>query len=306
MKQAPTFNWSWLHPRFWLTWFGLGLFALLAFLPWQWRRAIGNKLGLWLYRYNHKRHHIVSTNIALCFPELTSCEQKSLARSHLQEYCCAMLDYSVLFFRSRSFLHKRTVLKTSDSFQQAVLEKKNIILFLGHSVWLEFAPLAVGKHYRSYGSYKPFKNPIINWLIAHSRLKDVAFVISRDEGMLRLARSLNSEQMMIFLPDQDHGEQHSVYATFMGKNKATLNTPPRLAKLGKAQCFPMLAFFNERTGHYEVEIGEKLENYPSKDSIQDANTLNTSLEHLIRKHPKQYMWTLKLFKTQPEQQDMYR
>lgn len=305
MKQAPSFHWSWVHPRFWLTWLGLAFFYMLAFLPWKWRYNLGKQLGSWLYQRNQKRRHIVSTNIALCFPELSVCEQKNLAVQHLQEYCCAMLDYSVLFFRSRTFLYKRTSLKASPSFQQALRDEKNIILLLGHSVWLEFAPLAVGKHHRSYGSYKPFKNPIIDWLIARSRLKDVAFVISREEGMLRLARSLSPEQMMIFLPDEDHGEQHSVYADFMGNIKATLNTPPRLAKLGKAQCFPMLAFFDEKTGQYEVEIGEKLDNYPSKDSVTDAETMNMSLEHLIRKHPKQYMWLLKLFKTQPSQQDRY-
>lgn len=304
-NSAPSFQWQWLHPRYTLTWLGLGILFGIAFLPWKIRYQLGQFLGGLLFKHHAKRQHIVQTNIKLCFPKLTQPQQIQLAKESLQNYASAMLDYSVLFFRRRGWLYQRTQLHTSTSFQKAVKNKEPIILFLAHSSWLEFAPLAVGKHYQSYGSYKPFKNPILDWLIAKSRLKDVEFVIAREEGMLRLARSLTNERMMIFLPDEDHGEKHSVYAPFMGRTKATLSTASRLAKLGKAHCFPVFPYFDNTTGYYKVVINEALENYPSKNLVNDATTLNQALEQLIKQYPADYMWLLKLFKTQPEGLKVY-
>jgi lauroyl/myristoyl acyltransferase len=288
-----------LAPRYWLTWAGIALFAVLAWLPWQARRWLGKRLGSWIFKHNRKRRQIVLTNLRLCFPVLDKVQRAAMAQAHCQEYASALLDYSLLFFRSRRWLHQRTRLIGREHIDQAIAAGQNVILMLGHSVWLEFAPVAIGAQYRAYGSYKPFHNPVADWLIARSRLQDVEFVVAREDGMMKLVRALEPERLMFFLPDEDHGSKHSVFAPFCGVPKATLTTPARLAKLGKAVALPVMAFFNSQHGDYDIVIGAALANYPSKDETQDAATLNMALQTLLQHHPAQYMWVLKLFRTRP-------
>ncbi|OQX07549.1 MAG: lipid A biosynthesis acyltransferase [Thiothrix lacustris] len=290
---------SLLAPRHWLTWVGVGLFALLAWLPWQARRWLGKHLGVWIFKHNRKRRQVVLTNLRLCFPTLDEAQRDTMAQAHCQAYASALLDYSVLFFRSRQWLQQRTHLMGREHIDQALAAGQNVILMLGHSVWLEFAPVAIGAHYRAYGSYKPFHNPVADWLIARSRLQDVEFVVAREEGMMKLVRALEPGRLMFFLPDEDHGSKHSVFAPFCGVSKATLTTPARLAKLGKAVALPVMAFFNPQHGGYDIVIGAALANYPSKDETQDATALNNALQTLLQQHPEQYMWVLKLFRTRP-------
>lgn len=289
-----------LAPRHWLTWAGVGIFAGLAWLPWQTRRWLGKHLGNWIYRHNRKRRAVVLSNLHLCFPTLDDTQRERMAQAHLQEYACAMLDYSLLFFRSRCHLHQRIRLMGREHLDQAISAKHNVILMLGHSVWLEFAPVAIGQYYRTYGSYQPFRNPVVNWLIARSRLRHAEFVVAREEGMMKLVKALEPGRLMFFSPDEDHGSKHSVFAPFFGVPKATLTTPARLTKLGKAIALPIMAFFNQEHGGYDIVIGAALTDFPSKDEIQDARTLNTGLQTLITQHPEQYMWVLKLFRTRPE------
>ena len=308
MKTATdnTFDKTLLHPRYWATWFGLSGFWLLAWLPWQARHWLGYKIGAYIYRKNTKRRHIVLSNLRACFPELASHKHDELAQQTMREYACALLDYSILFFRSRQWLAQHLVIEGQGKLDNALAQDKNIMLLLGHSVWLEFAPLAIGQHYSAYGSYKPFKNAVFNWLIARSRLKDVEFVIAREEGMIKLVRAMKPGRMLFFLPDQDHGSKHSVFAPFFGKPKATLTTPARIAKLGKASCFPVMAFFDHKTGKYKTVIGNQLEAFGRGTAEQNAITMNKGFQELISLHPGQYMWLLKFFRTiQHEMEGLY-
>uniref|UniRef100_UPI003F665499 LpxL/LpxP family acyltransferase n=2 Tax=Enterobacterales TaxID=91347 RepID=UPI003F665499 len=46
MKRQKRFQLSLLHPRYWLTWFGLALLFLLVQLPYP----LLNRLGVWMGR----------------------------------------------------------------------------------------------------------------------------------------------------------------------------------------------------------------------------------------------------------------
>lgn len=302
---APSFERRWLHPRYWLTWLGVVLLIPLAYLPWQARWWLGKQLGKLLYQYQQKRRAIVEINVQRCYPTLTHTERERFVLTHLQHYAAAMLDYSVLFFRSRQTIAKRIKLHIPNSFQQAIDTNQPIMVLLGHSTWLEFAPLALGLQYSAYGSYKPFSNPIFDWLIARSRLKDVKFVIPREAGLLKLVRSLKPNLVLIFLPDEDLGLKASVIVPFMGQSKATLTTPARIAELSKATSFAALAFFDEKHGTYQIHISEVLSNYPTSNTEQDAQLLNQALEKLISLYPEQYLWLMKLFKTQSDGSNIY-
>lgn len=294
MSQLPD---KLFHPRHWLSWLGVGSLIPLAFAPWQFRHWLGKQIGQYIYRHNAKRRRIIAANLQACFPDMPETEREQLTLQNLQTYAAALLDYSLLFFRSRRWLLDQTDIVGLKQLEDSLNQQHNIMLLLGHTVWLEFAPLAIGQRYPAYGSYKPFKNPVIDWLISRSRLKDVQFVIAREEGMIKLVRSLEPGRLLFFLPDQDHGEKASVFAPFFATSKATLTTPARIAKLGKADAFPVMAFFN--SGRYRVVIGNKLESFGQETAEKDASSMNAGFVQLIGQAPEQYMWLLKLLKTRP-------
>ena len=149
-------------------------------------------------------------------------------------------------------------------------EDKTVILLLAHSVMLEFAPPQIGYHYDIFGSYKTSKNPVIDWMVARSRCRHASLVVSREEGLRKLVKSMSPERVMIFLPDEDLGYENAVFAPFYGKDKSTLTTTARLAKMGKAAALPMFGYFDEIEQKYITLIGPALENYPSKDAVADA------------------------------------
>ncbi len=291
-----------LHPRHWLTWLGVAAFAPLAWLPWRTRRWLGMRIGTWIYQRNHKRRQVVLTNLRLCFPAWDEARREQLTKQHFQEYACALLDYSLLFFRPRGWLYQRVKIQGGEHIDQAIAANQNVILLVAHSVWLEFAGMGMGQSYRLQCFYKPFRNAVINWLVTCSRAKDAESLAAREEGMRKLVRALESGCLLFFLPDEDHGNKHSVFVPFFSELKATLTTPMRLSKLGNAKAIPVMAYFDSKTGDYRIQVNPPLDNFSPDDPVEAATTMNAALQNLIADDPKQYMWTLKLFRTRPAHQ----
>lgn len=109
-----------LQPQYWPTWLGLSGLWLLAWLPVKIRHRLGKYVGQFIYRKNHKRRHVVLTNLQRCFPALSEREREQLAQQTLREYACALLDYSVLFFRSRHWLAKQLTIEGRDKLEAAL------------------------------------------------------------------------------------------------------------------------------------------------------------------------------------------
>ncbi len=297
---------SLFYPKYWLVWLGLGLAAIISLFPTSFRHALGRRIGSYIYTNNKKRRHIVNTNLKIAFPDLSEDQRETMSRIHLQSYGCALVDYSVIFFAGKKRLASLSEMQGKEYIDAAIAENKTVILLLAHSVMLEFGPPQIGYHYDIFGSYKTSKNPVLDWIVARSRCRHASLVVSRDEGLRKLVKSMSPERVMIFLPDEDLGRENSVFAPFFGKDKSTLTTTARLAKMGKAVALPMFVYFDADQQKYITKIGPSLENYPSKDAQADCTNMNQALAKLISQKPEQYMWFMKWYFTRPEgEEDVY-
>ncbi|MGB1310038.1 MAG: lysophospholipid acyltransferase family protein [Leucothrix sp.] len=299
-KSKVHFRWALLHPRHLGSWLGLGAAFLLSLLPQQIRHRLGDWVGGYLYRYNQKRRHVVHINLRQVFPELSERELQRKVRQHLSWYGKALIDYSVFFFGSKRRLLRQMAILGEAPLAKIKQQEQPVILLLAHSVMLEFAVVALSKDYNSFGSYKASANPVLDWIIARSRCRFADFVVARDEGLRPLIRAIKSQRIMIFLPDEDLGLDNAIFTPFFGRQKATLTTPARLAKLGGAKALVGFVQFDDSLKQYQLHLRELPHSYPEEEAYTDASSLNQTLEALVLQCPDQYMWLMKWYKTTPE------
>ncbi|PWQ94292.1 lysophospholipid acyltransferase family protein [Leucothrix arctica] len=296
-----------LHPRYLVTWVGLGIMALVSLLPASIRHKLGGAIGDYLFRNHKKRRSVVEANLKQVFPDITIDALAEKVQSHLQWYGRGLIDYSVFFFGRKKHFSKKVTIVGESLLQKAKQAKQPVVLLLAHSVMLEFAAVALSVgNYSCFGSYKTSKNPVVDWMIARSRCRFVDFVVSREQGLRPLIRGIQSGHIMVFLPDEDLGLDNSVFAPLFGREKATLTTPARLVKMGKAKAVVGFVAFDKKSGQYQLRLSELPESYPEADVTLNAATMNEALEQLILQSPEQYMWTMKWFKTVgPEEASFY-
>ncbi len=107
------------------------------------------------------------------------------------------------------------------------------------------------------------------------------------------------------LSDEDLGLDSAVFANLFAEPKATLYSAGRLAKVTNSLVLPMMTVFDYKRRKYVAKLLPALTNFPSGDHFADATLLNQSIEQMVMLAPEQYMWTLKLFKTRQDGQQVY-
>ena len=299
---APVMSRALLAPRYWPTWLGLGLLRALQLLPRLWVAALGVMLGDILYSAHRKRRQIVRTNISLCFPEISAAAQRRLVRRHYHVLVQSMLDYGLLWWGSRARLETLIQVRGLEHYRQAQQQGRAVIVLTGHFVALEMGAALLSMHFPQIGLVKPAKNALLDYYVTRGRTRFLGRLFLRKKGMLPVVRALQQGYGFYYLPDEDHGEKKSMFVPFFAAQAATLGAPSKLASLCNAVVIPSYTRRLPKGQGYELVFREPLADFPSGDDLRDARRMRQQLELSIREDPAQYMWTFKLFKTQPDDQ----
>ncbi len=138
------------------------------------------------------------------------------------------------------------------------------------------------------------------------RLKYGGKVYERNAGIKSIVKALKDGNHSFFLPDQDLGASKStVFVPFYAQEKCTLVVLPKLAHLANAIVVPMFSCYNEEERKYEVVFDHYFENYPSENIVDDVTRMNKAIENEVLTREKQYMWFLKIYKTQSDGHSVY-
>jgi len=295
---APAVSVSHLaHPRYWLSWFGMGLLRLIAALPLPIAVRLGEWLGAALYPVIARRRRIVLTNLKLCFPELNERRRRALARANFRYTGRGMVEVALGWWAPDKALAGRCRVNGLEHLERARAEGRGVLLLCGHFTCLEMAGRFLSQHLAFDAVYRPHENPVVEHLTQRWRSRRAGGAIPRHD-VRGLVRQLKAGRVVFYLPDQDYGAKHSVFAPFFGIPAATVAAVPRLARMGDAAVLPLL-YSVAADGRYELTFGAPFENFPSDDPVADAGRINQVFEQAIRRVPAQYLWAHRRFKTRP-------
>lgn len=298
-KNRPGALHHYLGPRYWPTWLIYGLTWLLARLPFRWQMALGRLTGRLAYRIAGKRRHICETNIALCFPELSAAAQQQLVRDTFISNGMGVMEIGLSWCRDPSEFMDRVSIHGLENLRKAHAQGRGVLLVSAHFCTLELVGGLVTQFYPVDITYRAHRNPLFDTLMKRGRERHYGAVIERKE-VRRALRSLQDNRVLWYAADQDYGRRHAVFVPFFGHPAATITATSRFARHNQS---PVVFFSHYRTADhqgYELYFSEPLKDYPSGDDETDARRINEYIEAAIRRHPEQYIWLHRRFKTQPE------
>ncbi|MBD3671795.1 MAG: lipid A biosynthesis acyltransferase [Gammaproteobacteria bacterium] len=298
----PRFQWRFLAPRFWLTWFGLGLLAILSLLPWWTRAALARWLGRLAASHDGYRQRVARVNLAMAFPDKTEAERETMLYGLYRTMVQSLLDYGVLWWGSRRRLRRLVRAQGMESLVRAHAEGRKVILLTGHNVALDYGAVAMTLDVPGVGLIKRARNPLLDWMMGRGRLRFQSILYERDSGLRPVIRAIREGSVFYYLPDEDLAHVKGsewVFTPFFGVQTATITALSRLAKITDAVIMPAMTYYVGR-GQYQFRIGPALKDYPSGDLERDARVQSEVIEAMIREYPEQYMWTLTVFSTRPD------
>ncbi|MEK9670043.1 MAG: lipid A biosynthesis acyltransferase [Gammaproteobacteria bacterium] len=277
---------------------GLGFIRLLAALPPRLGMAIGRLIGTLLFYIAKNRRLVCERNIAVCFPELGLFEQRNLVKACFEQNGIGLTETAWSWHRPINFVNNKINVSGQELLEQANKEGQGILLLCPHYSMLDLvAPLMHAVAGRFVVSYRPNDNPIFDQAVCRGRARYAELVDVR--ALRDIAKHLKQGDMVWFGPDQDMGPKGSAFAPFFGRPACTVTTPARLARLSGAVSV-FLDLHRDDNGIYHISFVPMPADYPHQDEVENARALNQHIEDALRKHPSQYMWMHKRFKTNPD------
>jgi KDO2-lipid IV(A) lauroyltransferase len=146
-------------------------------------------------------------------------------------------------------------------------------------------------------TYRPNDNPFFDAIMYNGRKRNLHALYNR-KSIRQAMKTLKAGRVLWYAPDQDYGPNNSVFAPFFGNEAATITATSRYAAFNNSPVVFFSHHRNEDNSGYHCEFSPALENYPTGDDVKDATIINQQIENAIRKHPDQYLWLHKRFKTQ--------
>ncbi|MBK7658280.1 MAG: lysophospholipid acyltransferase family protein [Betaproteobacteria bacterium] len=277
------------------SWAAFAFLWAIHFLPTPWLGAMGRALGRLLYRFGRGR--VTDVNLALCFPGMPEPERQALAKRHFEALGRNAIEMSVMWFASDERVLDLVSITGREHLDR--LKGQPIILLVPHFVGLNMGGARIAQEYPGSASiYSRQKNPVLDRLFLKGRLRfGSPTLLSRQDGMRAIVKTLREGRLLYFLPDMDFGARDAVFSPFFGVPAATVTALPRLAQLGRATVVPAIAVQKERG--YEMVVYPPWDNYPTGDVEADVRRMNAFIEERVREIPEQYFWAHKRFKTRP-------
>lgn len=294
------FKWSFLAPKYMLTWLAIIFIGISASLPRRISVKIGDYLGLTYGRLNKKRTRIVDINLKMCFPNLPAGEREKLAHDHFRYYGRSLIDFGLTWFASRDRLSRLIRFHNAHHLLDTI-SKHNVIVLLPHMTGLDCGAGFAPSLHPSITMMKLQKNDLVNWRLWKGRTRvGNTRIILRSQGLRPLIRATKNRIACFYMPDEDFGDNDlTVFSSFFGVQTSTLTTLSAMARLANAKVVPIYPIMRE-DGRYDIYFDSPLESFPSNDKQADAALVNQVIEKCVRLAPAQYMWTLRWFKTRPD------
>lgn len=303
------FLWQFLLPKYWGVWLGVLALLVLAFVPYRLRDKLAVFVGKvachYLKKKGNKQFCRSDINLRYCFPDWNEDKRLKTIEEMFITVAQTMLGIGEIAVRSVKHLQKRSEFIGLEHIYQAKSEGKNIILLVPHTWAIDASGIILHTHGMPMVSmYNPHRNALVDWLWNATRERFGGRMHTRQNGIKPFLADVKKGNMGYFLPDEDFGEELSVYVDFFATEKATLPGLNKMVRVANAVVIPMFATYQAKKGVYQMEILPPLEFSGTPE--QSAREMNKVIEYFVTKSPEQYVWILRLLKTRRDGQDIYK
>ena len=288
---------DYLSPRFWPTWFALGLMRAVSKLPLAMIIFFGNLLGYLIYYLFPGRRRIGEINIGFAFPDYTNKQIQQLNKTSIKNIGVAAFELALSWWESEKILALCEI-EGLHHLTQAQQKGHGVIILTAHFTCLEIGGPVLNHHVPFQVMYKRAHNDLFDAFMRYHRGRLYKAVVSHHKP-ITLIKGLKKGYAAWYAPDQDFGGKDTIFVPFFGVSATALTAPARFSKITSSPVVPYYIQRKKDASGYKLTILPALENFPTNDAITDAIIINTILEQMILKNPQQYLWVHKRYKNRP-------
>jgi len=288
-----------IQPTYWPLWLAMPILKGIMLLPYRLQLAIGRSIGRFLQKILKKQRKIALAHFMHCFPHLSEQQRQQLLKKNFESTGQGLIELAMSGYMSDRRFKKLFTIEGIEHLEAAKKLNHGIIFVSNHSHILPIMGRILAGVTPFRAVMRPQRNRLFNDRFNYHCAKYGVDLIHR-HGVHTMAECLETGNSMLYLPDQDYGARHSVFAPFFGVAAASTTALPRLAKLTNAIVMPVFCYRKPNNQGYVLKIAPVLPNYPDDDIMTAVRRINAVMENAIAVQPEDYLWIYKRFRTRPE------
>ncbi|HEY0208649.1 lauroyl-Kdo(2)-lipid IV(A) myristoyltransferase [Acerihabitans sp.] len=308
VEFIPTFKREFYHPRYWGVWCGIGLIAGATFIPPRLRDPVLGAVGRLVGKLAKGARHRARANLLYCLPGLSVPAREKIIDDMFATVPQSTVLMAELACRNPERLLSRVQWHGEEIIGQAAAQERNIIFLVPHG-WAVDVPamLMSARGQKVAGMFHNQRNELVDYMWNRVRRRFGGRLHARNDGVKPFVSSVRQGWWGYYLPDQDHGPDHSEFVDFFATYKATLPAIGRLMKICRAAVIPLFPVYNSKTSRLDIYVRPPMDDIAGQDDRYIARRMNEEVENLVGPNPEQYTWILKLLKTRkPGDKDPYK
>jgi Kdo2-lipid IVA lauroyltransferase/acyltransferase len=144
---------------------------------------------------------------------------------------------------------------------------------------------------------RPLDNARVDALVEKQRALSGNRIISKQDAARDILRALKANEAVGILIDQNTALDEGVFIDFFGTKACAGSAFAKLAHHSGAAVVPGYALWSETEQKYVLRFDREIK--LTGDVLNDTQAIHSHLESVIRRHPDQYLWIHRRWKTRP-------
>ncbi|MFO8032913.1 MAG: lysophospholipid acyltransferase family protein [Desulfohalobiaceae bacterium] len=274
-------------------------------LSWRQTQRMGSLLGHLFWRFLPGRRNIAARaaglHLGLNQDKASSIAKSSLihsGRSFLDPFLCRRLDHR--------FVQEHIEFQQPENFHEVVGLSRPVVGVTGHFGAWELLAGILGLYFSDRPAQiivRQPKNHALSQTLTHLRSHAGLQVVHNQQSTFTVLRSLKRQGISAFLVDHNCGRSKAIFLPFLQKYAAVNMGPAMLALRARAVVWPV--FLARGQGKkYLLYSGPCLDTAALSGDFsckmqQVAAFYTRAVEEMVLKHPEQWFWMHRRWKTRP-------
>jgi KDO2-lipid IV(A) lauroyltransferase len=237
-------------------------------------------------------------NLTMAFPELAAKERERIADGVFQSIARLLVAFARFPRMNASNIGDWIHYEGYEHFQRALEQGCGVLFATAHLGNWELSAFA---HALMSGPMnvvvRPLDNPKVDDLIERRRTCSGNCLINKREAARAILQALKRNEAVGILIDQNTTPEQGVFVDFFGTPACAGTGFAKLAAHSGAIVIPGFALWIEKEKRYVLRFYPPVE--ITGDAEEDTRRLQKILEEVIRRHPDQWLWIHRRWKTRP-------
>jgi KDO2-lipid IV(A) lauroyltransferase len=244
-------------------------------------------------------------NLRLAFPDWTKAQRKNTIRRMVRNLGWMAAEFAHFPRLTRENIDKVVVLEGHGNFLEGQRRGKGVLYLTGHIGAWELSSFAHALYgYALHYMARPLDNKRVDELVNQYRCRSGNRPVFKNESARVMLKILKDAGTIGILADQNTMPEEGVFVDFFGKSACATTGIARVALHTGAAVVPGYAYWDDAAQKYRLRFEPPVElmrtGDTERDVLENTQRFATVIEEIIRRHPDQWVWLHKRWKTRPK------